>query len=92
MEDLYGLGMVIGNNFGKCDNLKYYFLPEGMKEVREKMPISFIRKWLNFYCNKHEQGASPCFQEFMSEIINFINVCLTPCSKMLICQLRTQKF
>ena len=81
MEDLYGLSMVIGNNSSKCESLKYYLLPEGMKEIWEKMPISFIRKWQNFYCKKQEQGASPSFQELMSEIIKFINVRSNPMFK-----------
>ena len=73
MEDLYGLGMVIETNASRCDSLKYYLLPEGMKEIWKKMPSSFIKKWQNFYCNKQESGVSPSFKDLMSEMLKFIN-------------------
>ena len=73
MEELYGLCMIIGANAEKCDSLKYYFLPEGMKEIWRKMPAAFNKSWESFYCATQETGSTPTFTDLLNKILRFIN-------------------
>ena len=72
MEELYGLCKLICANAEKCPSLRYYFLPEGMREIWEKMPNSFVKKWQGIYCDRQERGQMATFNDLLSQMLKFI--------------------
>ena len=78
MEDLHALCLRIRRLSNRCESLRHYSSPEGMRVIWSKMPDSFRRKWKVFYSTQLERGLSITFEDLLENIKRFIRVNSNP--------------
>ena len=78
MEDLHSLCLRIRRLGRRCDSLRHYSTPDGMKVLWSKMPPNFIKKWKAFYIEKQERGFSITFDHLLENIAKFIRIHSNP--------------
>ena len=78
IEDLHALCLLIRRLSSRCESLKHYSSPEGMKLLWRKMPESFKRKWKVFYSDQMERGLPITFDHLVDHINRFIRINSNP--------------
>ena len=78
IEDLHALCLLIRRLSSRCESLKHYSSPEGMKLLWRKMPESFKRKWKVFYSDQTERGLPITFDHLLDHINRFIRINSNP--------------
>ena len=78
MEDLHALCLRIRRLSTRCESLRHYSSPEGMRVLWSKMPESFRRKWKVFYSAQLERGLGVTFENLLEHINRFIRINSNP--------------
>ena len=81
IEDLHALCLHIRRLSSRCESLRHYASPEGMKILWRRMPDSFRKRWKVFYSDQLERGLPITFDHLLEHINRFIRINSNPMFK-----------